>query len=276
MSAKSPTEWYEYQLAGDAAARYASNEVLGPELHAFTFAMASLANCLDYAVAGGQEELDEKYKIAIAVHGFNHLCSAWDDTLTGRFDSAMSHGRIISESHDFLVALAGRPGLAADIESGKVKVEAALRATRDSLNEQRAGTGSDWFAERTSTRNPMHDFAHVTKYSVKSGWATRLEEGKFHAYLRPGGVTTTKTLRNTALIIAGTANVFLWAVVYAFQNNDGVRSFWQSEGEAKFNAQLEQLSQQLTQTKDEGGALDELTVQSSWSREDKNQDEVRR
>ena len=122
----------------------------------------------------------------------------------------------------------------------------------------------------------MHDFAHVTRYAVKSGWAIRVEEGRLHGYLRPGGVTTTNTLRKTAIVIAGTANVFLSAVVYAFQKNHSIRSFWQSEGEAKLEAHLEQLSQELTQLKDERRALDELSVQSSWSREDKTQNEVMR
>lgn len=273
MTPKTPMDWYKTQLDGDATARDASNELLGPELHAFADAMASLTNCLEYAVAGGEEELDEKYKIAIAVHGFNHLCSAWDDALTGRFEAAWSQGRKISESHDFLVALVGRPGLAADIENGKVKVEAALRATRDFLNEQRGGTGSDWFAERASSRNPMHDFAHLTSFAVKSGWATRVEQGKLHGYLRPGGVTTTNSLRKTAIVLAATANAFLWAVVYAFQDNDGIRSFWQSGGEAKLDTHLEELRGELTQLTDERRALDALTVQSGWSRDDKTQTE---
>ena len=123
MTSQTPMDWYKIQLDGDAAARKAANDLLGPELHAFTDAMASLTTCLDYAIAGGREEFDEKYKIAIAVHGFNHLFSAWDDALTGRFDAALGQSRKISESHDFLVALVGRPDLAANIESGRVKVE---------------------------------------------------------------------------------------------------------------------------------------------------------
>ena len=119
----------------------------------------------------------------------------------------------------------------------------------------------------------MHDLAHLTSFAVKAGWATRLERGKLHGYLRPGGVTTVKSLRKTAILLAATANAFLWAVVYAFQSNSQIRAFWQTEGEAKIDTHRETLEKERAQLTDDGRRLDELTVLSGWVREDKIEDQ---
>ena len=76
MGSRAPMDWYEYQWTSDASARTKAKELLGPELAAFADAMSAMVTCLDYAVEERNEDLAEKYKVGIAVHCFNLLCSA--------------------------------------------------------------------------------------------------------------------------------------------------------------------------------------------------------
>lgn len=276
MGSRTPMDWYEYQWSSDASARLKARELLGPELAAFADAMSAMVTCLEYAVEARYEDLAEKYKVGIAVYCFNLLCSAWDDAMTGRFGPARNQVRMITESHDFLVALVGRPGLAHELENGQVKVEAALRATRDALNEEKSGAGSTWFAERTSEKNPLHDFAHLTRFAIKSGWGTTRDDDKLNGFVRPGGVITKDTLRSTTIMLAVAANSFSKALVYAFPANEKIQAFWKSEGFVACESHLEELPKLDADLPSVMQPLDTLIVQSGWAREDRTQNEVMR
>ena len=262
-------EWYEYQRNSDDLARDSAESMLGAEFEAYTDAMSLIVECIDYALgANSANDLAERYKVGIAVHGFNLLWSAWDDALTGRFGVALGQGRIIYESTAFLTGLRSNPNLANEIESGQVKVKAALRAIRKAKNDESPGTGSQWFAEHTSGDSPLHDFAHFSRFAMKSGWGTVTRDGKVYGYARPGGVLTPHTLRRTACVLAGAANEFLHALVYALQDNENVQALWQSSGKAICERNLEEAREQMLRLRSPRGPLDFLHIQSGWRRED--------
>ena len=216
MTETTPKDWYGLQAQRDQGSKALSESLLGPEKLLFAEAMGLVLSCLDAVFACEQQinDLVIKRKISVVHHAFNLLCSAWGETLAGRYSAAADHFRSIEESPDFLYALDINPQLA---DERTIKIETARRTIRDELARLDKGQAHERLAEMQKAAKKIEPFSHISVKSLGGSLPVSEKVGKKAAVVRLGGAVSEFTLRILATQLALSALSLLVAVVFSFR-----------------------------------------------------------
>lgn len=221
-------EWYDRQKRFDAESRRTAESVLGPEANVFADSMAMITHCLDrVAIAGPPNDLPTKRKIALTVHAFNLLWSAWDATLAGRYDAAASHWRSIEETGDFLMALYADPSCAERMGDQDWDVHRARRVVTNAMEKDEKGKGREWLAKIRESSRGTQPFSHISLEAQGMTLGIVTQDGKKIGVLRPGGAPAYPTLRLAAVYLAFDAVMLLGVVAVAFSDVRGLEDLWE-------------------------------------------------
>ncbi len=170
-------------------------------------------------------------KMVVANHAFNLLCSAWEDNLVGRHDSATNHWRSITEAPRFLLALGLNPSLAsAMMTQGGLKIETAIRTIHREFAKGKYPEGDiAWVEGMKEELDMVQPFSHIHPRAISASLPVQ-HDGESRIWtVVPGGSVSELNLLDIALYLADAAISLVGGILFAFQEGDDLQWVDRSE-----------------------------------------------
>src|SRR5450759_4723262 len=156
-------------------------------------------------------------KVIVANHGFNLLCSALDDALVGRYDSATSHWRSIREAPRFLMALQLDPNLSKKMMRGQLKIETALLTIEREFNvDKYPGADLRWVDAAQRELDHLQPFSHIHLRIASAGFPLQDTAGMRVQNVAPGGALAVDALLSNVLALVDAAIYLATSALFAF------------------------------------------------------------
>jgi hypothetical protein len=212
------SDWLQGRQDTDANVREESRPYVVRELRIFAEAMALIDGSLQLVLSAGPlTDEATQAKVIVANHGFNLLCSALDDALVGRYDSATSHWRSIREAPRFLMALQLDPNLSKKMMRGQLKIETALLTIEREFNvDKYPGADLRWVDAAQRELDHLQPFSHIHLRIASAGFPLQDTAGMRVQNVAPGGALAVDALLSNVLALVDAAIYLATSALFAF------------------------------------------------------------